>query len=61
MRYNAYGDGAHFRDSTVLIGLAKIGKLELLREVKPLIEELRRKKFRISDRVASDALKRAGE
>jgi predicted nucleic acid-binding protein len=37
-------------DATVLIGLAKIGKLEL-----------RRKKFRISEKIVLEGLKKAGE
>ena len=45
-------------DSTVLIGLVKIGQLD---DIKSLIEELRRKKFRISDGIIAQALKHAGE
>lgn len=45
-----------------LLGLFISAKnLDLLKEVKPLIEELRAKKFRISDRVVTEALRRAGE
>jgi predicted nucleic acid-binding protein len=75
-------------DSTILIGLAKIGKLELLRkifskvyipeevfnevvekgnknlgllkEIKSSIEELKRKRFRISDKTVEEALRKAG-
>ena len=35
--------------------------LGLVPGIRPLIEELRRKRFRISDRVVSEALKRSGE
>jgi len=45
-----------------LLGLFILAKnLGLLKKVKPLIEELRAKKFRISDRVVTEALRRAGE
>ena len=45
-----------------LLGLLILAKsLGLIKEVKPLIEELRKKKFRISDWVVTEALKRAGE
>jgi predicted nucleic acid-binding protein len=45
-----------------LLGLFILAKkLGLLDQVRPLIDELRRKKFRVSDRVVSEALKRAGE
>jgi predicted nucleic acid-binding protein len=45
-----------------LLGLFILAKnLDLLKKVKPLIEELRAKKFRISDRVVTEALRRAGE
>lgn len=58
------------RKSAVLAGYNVMGLLGLLilakdlgfiDQVRPLIEELRRKRFRISDRVVSEALKRAGE
>jgi predicted nucleic acid-binding protein len=45
-----------------LLGLFILAKnLGILDKVGPLITELRRKKFRISDRVVSEALKKAGE
>ena len=45
-----------------LLGLFILAKnLDLINEVRPLIEELKSKKFRISERVVSEALKRAGE
>ena len=58
------------RKSAVIAGYNVMGllglfvsakKLGLLDQVRPLIDELRRKKFRVSDRVVSEALKRAGE
>ena len=45
-----------------LLGMLVLAKeLGLLDEIKPLIEELRRKKFRISDVIIAEALKQAGE
>ena len=45
-----------------LLGLFVLAKnIGLLDRIGPLIEELRRKSFRISDRLVSAALKRAGE
>lgn len=45
-----------------LLGLFILAKkLGLIDQVRPLIGELRRKKFRVSDRVVSETLKRAGE
>jgi predicted nucleic acid-binding protein len=45
-----------------LLGLFLLAKsIGLLDRIRPLIEDLRRKNFRISDRVVSEALKRAGE
>ena len=45
-----------------LLGLFLLAKsIGLLDQIRPLIEDLRRKNFRISDRVVSEALKRAGE
>jgi predicted nucleic acid-binding protein len=45
-----------------LLGLFLLAKkMGLLQKIGPLIEDLRRKNFRISDRVVSEALKRAGE
>jgi predicted nucleic acid-binding protein len=58
------------RKSAVIAGFNVMGllgmlvlakKLGLLDEIKSLIEELRRKKFRISDGVIAQALKQAGE
>ena len=58
------------RKSAVIAGFNVVGllgnlvlakKLELLDEIKPLIEELGRKKFRISDVIIAEALKQAGE
>jgi len=66
-------------DSTILIGLVKIRKLDLLKEifskifiplaktlgliyeVRPLVDELMIKKFRISDKIIEKTLKKAGE
>jgi predicted nucleic acid-binding protein len=66
-------------DSTILIGLVKIGKLDLLKEifskifiplaknlgliyeVRPLVDELMIKKFRISDKIIKKTLKKVGE
>ncbi len=45
-----------------LLGLFILAKnLGLIDEVRPLIDELKRKKFRVSDRVVSETLKKAGE
>lgn len=45
-----------------LLGLFTLAKkLGLIDQVQPYIVELRTKKFRLSDRVVSEALKRAGE
>ena len=45
-----------------LLGLFVLAKkLGLLKEIKSLIQELRRKKFRISDRIVTEALRKAGE
>jgi len=45
-----------------LLGFFILAKnLGLVRRIRPLIEELTRKRFRISDRVVSEALIRAGE
>jgi uncharacterized protein len=45
-----------------LLGLFILAKnLGLVPQIQPLIEELRRKRFRISDSLVSKALKRAGE
>jgi predicted nucleic acid-binding protein len=45
-----------------LLGLFILAKnLCLIHEVRPLIDELRIKKFRISNRIISETLKRAGE
>jgi uncharacterized protein len=45
-----------------LLGLFLLSKnLGLVDAVKPLVEALRREKFRVSDRVVSQALKKAGE
>ena len=45
-----------------LLGMLVLAKrLGLLDEIKSLIEELRRKKFRISDGIIAQALKQAGE
>ena len=45
-----------------LLGLFLLAKKTgLVQRIGPLIEDLRRKNFRISDRVVSEALKRAGE
>ena len=81
-------------DSTILIGLAKIGELNLLKkvfskiksaaiagfdimgllgllvlakklnlidEIRPLIDKLKSKKFRISDKIIKETLTEAGE
>jgi uncharacterized protein len=45
-----------------LLGLFLLAKnIGLLDRIRPLIEDLRRKNFRISDRIVSATLKRAGE
>jgi predicted nucleic acid-binding protein len=45
-----------------LLGILVLGKkLDLIDQVRLLINELREKKFRISDRVVSETLKRIGE
>jgi uncharacterized protein len=45
-----------------LLGLLVLAKnLDLIDEIKPLIDELLAKKFRISDKVIEEALKKAGE
>ena len=45
-----------------LLGMLVLAKrLGLLDEIKSLIEELRRKKFRISDGIIAQALMQAGE
>ncbi len=58
------------RKSAVIAGFNVMGllgmlvlakKLGLLDEIKSLIEELERKKFRISDGIIAQALKQAGE
>lgn len=63
-------DEGKARKSAVIAGYNVMGllglfilakKLGLLDQIRPLIDELRRKKFRVSDRVVSEALKRAGE
>jgi len=45
-----------------LLGLFMLAKnLGLIDEVRPLVDELRMKKFRVSDRIVSETLKRAAE
>lgn len=45
-----------------LLGMFILAKnLGLINEVRPLIDKLKRKKFRISDRIVLEVLKRAGE
>ena len=45
-----------------LLGLFLLAKsIGLIDQIRPLIEDLRRKNFRVSDRIVSEALKRAGE
>jgi len=45
-----------------LLGMFTLAKnLGLINKVRPLIDELKRKKFRISDRLVSEILKRVGE
>ena len=45
-----------------LLGLFNLAKnIGLIHEVRPLINELMTKKFRISDKVIEEALKKAGE
>ena len=45
-----------------LVGLLIVAKnLGLLKEIKSSIEELKRKKFRLSDRIVAEALRKAGE
>ena len=45
-----------------LLGLFILAKkLGLIDQIRPLIGELRKKKFRVSDRVVLETLKRAGE
>ena len=45
-----------------LLGLFNLAKnIGLIHEVKPLINELKTKKFRISDKLIGEALKKAGE
>jgi predicted nucleic acid-binding protein len=45
-----------------LLGLLVVAKnLGLIHEVRPLIDELRIKKFRVSDPIVMESLKRAGE
>jgi predicted nucleic acid-binding protein len=51
-------------DAAVLIGLASIGKLNLLEElyeIKPLFKQLVEKKFRLSNRIIEEILKKAEE
>jgi uncharacterized protein len=58
------------RKSAVIAGYAVMGllgvftlakKFGLIDQIRPLINELKRNKFRVSDRVVSETLKRAGE
>ena len=45
-----------------ILGLLIVAKnLGLIYEVRPSIEELKRKRFRISDRIVAEALEKAGE
>ena len=45
-----------------LLGLLIVAKnLGLLKEIRPSIEELKRKKFRISDGIVVETLRKAGE
>ena len=44
-----------------LLGTLDRGEAEVLALARELIEDLRRKNFRVSDRIVSEALKRAGE
>lgn len=45
-----------------LLGLLIVAKnVGLLKEIRPCIEELKRKKFRISDRIVAEVLRKAGE
>jgi uncharacterized protein len=45
-----------------LLGLFVLAKsIGVIDRIRPLIEDLRRKNFRVSDRIVSEALKRAGE
>ena len=45
-----------------ILGLLIVAKnLGLIHEVRPSIEELKRKRFRISDRIVAEALRKAGE
>jgi predicted nucleic acid-binding protein len=49
-------------DSTVFIGVLLLAKhLKLIPSIKPLLDELRNKNFRLSDRLIEKALKSAGE
>jgi uncharacterized protein len=63
-------DEAKARKSAIIAGYEVMGmlglfilakKLGLIDEVRPLIDELTIKKFRVSDRVVSETLKKAGE
>ena len=46
----------------VLLGLFILAKnLGLITRIRPLIEELRRKKFRISEKIISEVLRKEGE
>ena len=49
------------RKSAVIAGFEIIGLLGLIHEVRPLVDELPRKKFRISDKIIEKTLKNAGE
>ena len=45
-----------------LLGLLIVAKnLELLKEIRSSIQELKRKKFRISDKILVEALRKVGE
>lgn len=44
-----------------MVGTLDRGEAEVLALARELIEDLRRKNFRVSDRIVSEALKRAGE
>jgi len=49
-------------DSTVIIGLLLLAKhLKLVSIIKPLLQELEDKNFRISDKLMEKVLKLAGE
>ena len=45
-----------------ILGVLIVAKnLGLIQEIRPSIEELKRKRFRISDRIVAEALRKAGE